>query len=392
VANQRVGKILVVDDHEASLFWRRNVLTGAGHIVFEARSLGEAMVVIQEFRPELIVLDVNLPDGNGMEFCRSLKADDELQAMMVLQMSASFTSADDQARSLESGADAYLSDPVPPNVLLATAHAMLRVSRAEHALKHALVMEQQARMDAEAANRAKDDFLAALSHELRTPMNAIVGWVDMIQKMHMDDAARERALAVIDRNARAQAALIEDLLDVARISKGQVQIKAEPVYLPHVVGAALETVEPSASAKEIVLESSLSGESHLTVQGDAARLQQVVWNLLSNAVKFTPRAGRVVVALIGEPSTATIEVTDTGRGMDAESLSRAFDRFYQTTPMVGSGEGLGLGLTIARHLVQMHGGTLTASSAGRDKGTSFVIRLPRHVPARQRPDARRAKD
>jgi signal transduction histidine kinase len=237
-------------------------------------------------------------------------------------------------------------------------------------------MEQQARMDAEAANRAKDDFLAALSHELRTPMNAIIGWVDMIQKMNMDDAARERALAVIDRNARAQAALIEDLLDVARISKGQVQLRAEPVHLPTVVAAAIDTVEPSASAKSIAVERSIAGESYLTVRGDAARLQQVVWNLLSNAVKFTPRGGKVDVTLSGDPSSAVVVVTDTGRGMDAESLSRVFDRFYQTTPAAGSGEGLGLGLTIARTLVQMHGGTLTASSPGRDMGTSFVLRLP----------------
>jgi len=391
VVSQRGGKILVVDDHEASLFWRKNVLTGAGHTVFEARSLGHAMVVIQEFKPELVVLDVNLPDGNGMEFCRSLKADENLQTVMVLQMSASFTTSDDQARSLDSGADAYLADPVPPNVLLATAHAMLRVSRAEHALKNALAMEHQARMDAEAANRAKDEFLAALSHELRTPLNAIIGWVDLIQKMDMDDAARERAITVIDRNARAQAALIEDLLDVARISKGQVQLRSEAVHLPTVVAAAVETVEPSASGKDIAIESSVAGESHLTVQGDPARLQQVVWNLLSNAVKFTPRGGKVLVTQTGDATSAVIVVTDNGRGMDPESLSRVFDRFYQTTPAVGSGEGLGLGLTIARHLVQMHGGTLTASSPGRDMGTSFVIRLPRSN-AHPRSDVRRAKD
>jgi signal transduction histidine kinase len=350
------------------------------------------MVVIHEFRPELVVLDVNLPDGNGMEFCRSLKTDDDLRAMTVLQMSASFTSADDQARSLESGADAYLSDPVPPNVLLATTHAMLRVSRAEHALKHALLMERQARADAEAANRAKDDFLAALSHELRTPMNAIIGWVELIQKMNMDEAARERALAVIDRNARAQAALIEDLLDVARISKGQVQIRADRVYLPDVVAAALDTIEPSASAKDIALARAVTGEAYLSVQGDAARLQQVVWNLLSNAVKFTPRGGKVEVSMNGDPSSAVIVVTDTGRGMNPETLARVFDRFYQTTPAVGSGEGLGLGLTIARQLVQMHGGTLTASSAGADMGTSFVIRLPRAIAPPVTSNIRQAKD
>ncbi len=392
MAKVRGGKILVVDDHDASLFWRTNVLTSAGHTVFEARTLGEAMVVIQEFRPELIVLDVNLPDGNGMEFCKSLKADDELQAIMVLQMSASFTSPDDQARSLESGADAYLADPVPPNVLLATAHAMLRVSRAEHALKHALLMEQQARMDAEAANHAKDEFLAALSHELRTPLNAIIGWVDLIQKMNMDDAARERALAVIDRNARAQAALIEDLLDVARIAKGQVQLRAEPVHLPAVVAAAIDTIGPSATAKDIALASGTTGERYLTVKGDAARLQQVVWNLLSNAVKFTPKGGRVDVTLTGDPSSALIVVTDTGRGMDADTLAHVFDRFYRVAPAVGASEGLGLGLTIARQLVQMHGGTLTVSSPGRDKGTSFVVRLPRSIPAPVRVDAPRAKD
>jgi signal transduction histidine kinase len=280
---------------------------------------------------------------------------------------------------------------VPPNVLVATAHAMLRVSRAEHALKNALAMEQQARMDAEAANRAKDDFLAALSHELRTPMNAIIGWVDLIQKMNMDDAARERALAVIDRNARAQAALIEDLLDVARISKGQVQLRADHVYLPNVVAAALDTVEPSASAKDISLASSVTGEAHLSMQGDAARLQQVVWNLLSNAVKFTPRGGKVEVSLSGDPSSAVIVVTDTGRGMNPEALARVFDRFYQTTPTVGSGDGLGLGLTIARNLVQMHGGTLTASSPGTDMGTSFVIRLPRSTPAQGRSDVRQTE-
>ena len=375
----RNGRVLVVDDHDSSRFWRTNVLTEAGYTVFEAGSLAQAQVAIEEFRPELLVLDINLPDGNGMDFCRRLKQSDELQTIMVLQMSASFTSPDDQARSLESGADAYLADPVPANVLVATTHALLRVSRAEQALKHALTMEQQARTDAEVANRLKDDFLATLSHELRTPINAIIGWVDLIKSMDMDEAGRERALAIIQRNAKAQAGLIEDLLDVSRISKGQVQLKREPVYLPSIVASAMDTVRPSASAKDIEIASRISGESDLTVEGDASRLQQVVWNLLANAVKFTPREGKVDVTLTGNPASAVIEIADTGRGMDDDALSRVFDRFYRSTPTVGTGEGLGLGLTIARHLVQMHGGSLTVWSAGTDKGTSFIVRLPRNT-------------
>ena len=378
MASANDGRILVVDDHDSSRFWRVNVLGAAGYTVFEAASIAQALVAIGEFRPELVILDINLPDGNGMEFCRRLKSSEDHQTIMVLQMSASFTSPDDQARSLESGADAYLADPVPANVLLATAHALLRVSRAEHALKNALIMEQQARLDAEAANRLKDDFLASLSHELRTPINAIIGWIDLIKKMSMDEAGRVRALAVIERNAKAQAELIEDLLDVSRISKGQVDLRREPVYLPSVVAAALDTIRPSASAKEIAIASRISGEADLTVQGDTSRLQQVVWNLLANAVKFTPRHGKVDVTVTGEPSAAVIVVADNGRGMDGDTLSRVFDRFYRTTPTSGAGEGLGLGLTIARQLVQMHGGSLTVSSPGTNKGTSFVVRIP-HV-------------
>ena len=392
MSSRLAGRILVVDDNESSRFWRRNVLAGAGHTVLEAGTLGEAMVVIQEFRPELVVLDINLPDGNGMEFCRSLKQDDELQALMVLQMSASFTSPDDQARSLDSGADAYLMDPVAPNVLLATAHALLRVSRAEHAMKHALAMEQQARIDAESANRLKDDFLATLSHELRTPLNAIIGWVELIQRMAMDDAARTRALVVIERNARAQAALIEDLLDVSRISKGQVQLRSAPVHLPSVVAAAVDTIGLSAITKEITLTSHVTGEVGLTVQGDARRLQQVVWNLLSNAVKFTPKGGTVEVALTGDPSSAVIVVTDNGHGIPPDMLPRVFERFYSSTPAADSrSEGLGLGLTIARQLVEIHGGTLTVSSPGKNMGTSFVVRLPRQRESRPA-DPRRPKE
>jgi len=375
--NVRAGRIVVVDDNESSRFWRRNVLVNAGHTVLEAATLAQARVLIDEFRPEVVVLDINLPDGSGLEFCRALKGDDQTQALMVLQMSASFTSSDDLAHGLESGADAYLIDPVPGNVLLATTHALLRVSRAENALKHALTMEQQARADAETANRLKDDFLATLSHELRTPINAIIGWVDLIKTMTMDEAARARALAVIERNATAQAALIEDLLDVSRISKGHVELRSERVELLSVVRSALETIGPAASTKDISLACSLKADSHLTVLGDPARLQQIVWNLLSNSVKFTPEGGKVEVELRSEPPWAMIIVSDNGRGIGPEMLPRIFDQFYRSSPTVGPGEGLGLGLTIAKQLVEKHGGTLTVSSSGTNMGTTFTLRLPK---------------
>jgi signal transduction histidine kinase len=373
--NVRGGRIVVVDDQDSSRFWRKSVLEAAGHTVLEASSVAEARILIEEFRPELAILDVNLPDGSGLDLSRRLKEDDDTQGVMVLQMSASFTTADDQARGLDAGADAYLVDPVPANVFLATVHALLRVSRAENAVKHALDMEQQARLDAESANQLKDDFLATLSHELRTPINAIIGWLDLIKRMAMDDEAHTRALAVIERNALAQAALIEDLLDVSRISKGHVQLRLEPVRLALVVRAALETVGPAASAKDISLSSSLN-DGGVQVRGDAPRLQQVVWNLLANAVKFTPQGGKVEVGLRTEGSWAVITVSDTGRGIGPELLPRVFDQFYRSTQTVGPGEGLGLGLTIAKQLVERHGGTLTVSSPGADMGTTFVLRLP----------------
>jgi signal transduction histidine kinase len=373
----RGGRILIVDDHDSARFWRKNMLSDAGHMVMEAGTLAEGRIVIREFRPEVVILDVNLPDGNGIEFCRHLKSDDELQAIMVLQMSATSVTADDQVQGLNAGADAYLIDPVAPNVLLATVHALLRVGRAENALKHALQMEQQARLDAEAANRLKDDFLATLSHELRTPINAIIGWVELFQTMEMDAAGRDRALTVIKRNARAQAALIEDLLDVSRISKGQLELKTAEVHLPAIVAAAVDTVGPSAAAKNVALSSRVVGEPDLIVNGDGSRLQQVVWNLLSNAVKFTPPGGSVDVAVEGDPPWAVITVADNGRGIQPEMLPLVFDRFYRATTTVGPGEGLGLGLTIAQQIVQMHRGTLTVSSAGKDLGTTFVVRLPK---------------
>jgi signal transduction histidine kinase len=377
------GRFLVVDDHDASRFAHASVLRREGHTVFEATRLSEAEQMIRDFRPDVIVLDINLPDGNGLDFCRRIKKDSDLRGTMVLQMSASMVTPDDAAASLDAGADAYIAEPVPSQVLVATAQAMLRLSRAERALQETVAREQEARAEAETANRLKDDFLATLSHELRTPLNAIIGWTTLIRTMPMDEAAIKEAITVIERNAKAQATLIDDLLDVARIAQGQMQLANLPVHLPAIVAASIDTIRPAAEAKQITVNVDIKSSPMLTLRGDPVRMQQVVWNLLSNAVKFTPGKGRIDVNVSADDEAVEIKVADNGRGIRPELLPRIFDRFRRgedATPRVG---GLGLGLAIARQLVEMHGGTLTGWSAGENQGTTFTIRIPHATGARQ---------
>jgi len=382
--NFLAGRILVVDDNDVSRFARARVLAEAGHTIFEADCLSQAEVLLQEIRPELIVLDVNLPDGNGLDFCRRIKQDDDLRAVMVMHMSASFVTSEDQVRGLDAGADGYLIDPTPPGVFLATTNALLRLSRAERALKELLTREQSARAEAESANRLKDDFLATLSHELRTPLNAIIGWTTLMRTLTMDEEATRRAIDVIERNAKSQAALIEDLLDVSRITQGQLQLTWLSVHVPAIVAAAIDTIRPSADAKGLTLVTDLTADARMTVQGDPVRLQQVVWNLLSNAVKFTPSGGRIEVRLSMDATHVQLSVSDTGRGIMRDFLPVVFDRFRRADgSSTAVGSGLGLGLAIARQLVEMHAGTLTAVSEGENRGSTFTVRLPRLLAPRR---------
>ena len=332
MASRIQGRIVVVDDHDASRYARMRWLSDAGHTAFEASSLRKADVLIRETRPELIVLDINLPDGNGLDYCRKLKSDPELRTIMVLQMSASFVTDADHVRAMDGGADAYLADPVAPAVFIATVGALLRLSRAERALKELLEREQQARAEAEAANRLKDDFLATLSHELRTPLNAIVGWTTLMRTIDMDDEARQRAIAIIERNAKSQATLIEDLLDVSRITQGQLQLSWLSVHVPAIVAAAMDTIRPSADAKNLTLSAQITTDPRAIVHGDPVRLQQIVWNLMSNAVKFTPRDGAITVAVSLSDPYVDVSVSDNGRGIRPEFLGLIFDRSAAPTP------------------------------------------------------------
>lgn len=242
--------------------------------------------------------------------------------------------------------------------------------------RQALAREKEARLEAETANRLKDEFLSTLSHELRTPLTAIIGWADLLINGALDSNQRPKALEIIARNARFQAQLIEDLLEVSRIITGKLRVNFSPCELRPVIEAAVESIKPTAAAKAVRLELLLEPDRAL-IYGDVDRLRQVIWNLLSNAVKFTPRNGSVQVKLLCTSSHALIAVSDSGEGIKPDFLPRVFERFTQAD---GSSTrphgGLGLGLAIVRHLVEIHGGTVRADSPGEGLGATFIVILP----------------
>lgn len=257
--------------------------------------------------------------------------------------------------------------------------------QAEEERAHLLIREQAARAEAEQANRTKDEFLSTLSHELRTPLTAILGWSRLARTSEFDQTFIERAFETIERNARSQSQLIDDLLDVSRIITGKLSIEFRPVVLANVIEAVHESVRPSFEGKGVEFQTAFDSGNSL-VSGDADRLQQVFWNLFTNAVKFTPEGGRVLVALKTRDGYIETSVSDSGVGIDPEFLPYIFDRFRQadgsTTRRHG---GLGLGLAIVRHLVEIHQGKVEVQSAGKGQGTTFLITLPL-VMAVQAPD------
>jgi signal transduction histidine kinase/CheY-like chemotaxis protein len=250
------------------------------------------------------------------------------------------------------------------------------LQRSEEARGQLLVRAERARAEAEAANRIKDEFLATLSHELRTPLTSLLGWSSVLREARRDQKVLSQGLDAIDRNARVQAQLIDDLLDVSRIVSGKLNLDVRPLDISSVTRAAINVVRPAADAKSITLD--YWAEPGLgAISADSARLHQIVWNLLSNAVKFTPQGGKITIRIEQERSHAKVTVQDTGQGIDREFLPRVFDRFRQadssTTRSFG---GLGLGLAIVRHLVELHGGTVSAESDGAGKGATFSATFP----------------
>lgn len=379
-------RLLVVDDNPATLYATSRVLRAAGFEVVEASS-GEQALALLDSGFDLVVLDVNLPGIDGYEVCRRIRAHPHMGALPVVHLSASFVDEEDLETGYDAGADGYLTHPVELPVLVGTINSFLRTRRAEAARRaveaereRLLARERAAREEAERANALKDQFLAMLSHELRNPLNAVVGWAQVLSRRY-DDPGLQKGLKIITNAASAQAQLISDLLDVSRISAGKLTLEREIVAVAQVVTGAMEAAEAGARAKGITTGCSLPADAGF-VYADPVRLQQVVWNLLNNAVKFTPEGGRIEVEVIGFDDAIEVVVADNGSGMAADFLPHVFEQFRQGES--GSRKthgGLGLGLAIVRLLVEAHGGTATAASAGENLGSTFRVRLPRRLDA-----------
>ena len=408
------ARILIVDDLPEKLLVYRTLLEDLDAQIVEAHSGTEALKRVLEGEFAVILLDVNMPDIDGLETANLLRRHKNGRHTPIIFITA-YADEMQTARGYELGAVDYILSPVIAPVLrtkvrvfvdLYEARAALSLSnheletrvtertaelqksnerlqaeiaerlRAEAEREALLAREQVLRAEAEELSRLKDEFLATMSHELRTPLNAIFGWITLLRTRRLDEATQERALETIERNARAQKRLIEDLLDVSRIVTGKVALELVTVDPRRVVEAALETMHPAAQAKGLKIVPLLDIGAG-TVRGDFARLQQIVCNLLSNAIKFTDTGGQIEVCLARRNGEVEISVGDSGQGIKPEFLPLVFDRFRQEDGSISRRHGgLGLGLAIVRHLVELHAGSVEAQSAGEGEGAKFIVHLP----------------
>ena len=372
-------RVLIIncDDTADTRYAKTRVLRRAGYEVIECETGGDALQKTRELMPQLVLLDVQLPDMSGLEVCRRIKEDAVTGTIPVIQISSTFVTKDHAREALKYGADIYLTEPLEPRELETVVSVLLRLGHTEAGLREALARERAARAQAEEATQLKDEFLANLSHELRTPMNIIIGWAHLLRTGPLDDNQKQRATEAIERAARSQAQLIEDLLDVSRIVTGKFRLVMQDMDVGRVLQLASESLRLVAQSKQIALNL-VRDDTDARINGDPDRLQQVFWNLLSNAVKFTPAGGRVDVHLKPSADDVSITVTDTGIGIDPDFLPFVFERFRQAdSTSTRQHSGMGLGLAIVRHVVELHGGSVRADSAGEDQGSEFTVTLPR---------------
>jgi signal transduction histidine kinase len=371
-------RILLIEDDEDDYVVARRMLNEIypDHLELTwAQTYEEGMEKISPCDFDVCLLDYRLGARNGIELLREICAD-QYPIPIILMTGQGDREIDIEAS--KAGAADYLLKNQPAPMLLERAIRYSIQHKQSEAARLELLKEREARETAEQANRAKDAFLAMVTHELRSPLNAILGWAQILRARTVDETTMGQAIEVIEKSARTQSRLIEDILDTARATGGQLRLDVRPTVLPDVITAAIEVVKPAADAKNIHIES-LTDHHVNVISGDPVRLQQVIWNLLSNAIKFTPLGGKVEIRLERADPNARIIVSDNGKGIDAAFLPFIFDRFAQhpdDAKNTGRRSGLGLGLSLARQLVELHGGTIEAASAGPGRGATFTMEFP----------------
>ncbi|HKW90879.1 MAG TPA: response regulator [Methylomirabilota bacterium] len=490
------ARILNVDDYEAGRYARSQVLLRAGFEVIDASTGVDALRLATEAGPDLVLLDIDLPDIDGFEVCRRLRAQRHTHTIPIVHVSPTFLGDRAQDLAYEGGADGYLTDPVEPAVLLATIHSLLRLRRAEEGLRAAsrgwqatfdsigdgicllsatatvsrcngafatlfglpaaevvglpwsevwrkiggeaesplprversrqretvdfprgpswfrlqvdpalegetvsgmvcllsditierqatdvrvalFAREQEAREEAEAINRAKDEFLAMLGHELRNPLDVIGSAVRVLESLGDREPSTRQAREVIGRQVRQLGRLVDDLLDVGRVTTGKISLVRVPVNLAETVGRCVDGL--SASSQALQHEVTVDAEP-VWIDADQARVEQIVMNLLSNAVKYTPAGGHIEISVTGDGQTARLAVKDTGAGLAPHMVDRVFDLFFQGERTLDRSEGgLGIGLTLVRRIAELHGGRADAHSAGPGRGSTFSVDLPQRA-------------
>lgn len=400
--------ILLVDDDQKNLMALESVLEGGHFALKKVQTGGQALLALMSEDFAAIVLDVQMPDMSGIELARLIKQRKRTQHIPIIFLTAHYREDEHAVLGYDVGAVDYLTKPVNPSVLRSKVsvfvdlfrktQALAEMNRAARAAEEELrfayaelearnaALEREARerdlriraetaqAEAEEANAAKDRFLAMLSHELRTPLSPILHAVSLLEDEECPDHVRD-AMATIRRNVRLEARLIDDLLDLARVRNGKLHLDLKTLDAHEVVRQAVEICRPEITARKIELVELLEAEG-THVQGDSARLQQVVWNLLTNAAKFTPEGGKITVRTRGLSAEGelAVEVSDTGAGIPPEKLPRIFNAFEQAS--APGSAGLGLGLAICKALVERHGGRIEAHSEGVNHGAAFVFFLP----------------
>ncbi len=389
--------ILLVDDEEGKLLSYESILAGLGENLIRAGSAREALDQLLKTEISVVLVDVCMPELDGFELAAMIRNHPRFEKTAIILVSAVLVDDAHRLKGYGAGAVDYVSVPIVPEILRAKVSVFAdlyrktvelqrlnreleqRVADRTAEIEAALKQAQEARRSAENADRLKDEFLATLSHELRTPLSAITGWAHLLQNGGLDAADRKKGLDTIGRNARLQGQLISDILDVSRIITGKLRLNRENVNLPTVIQASLDTLQPAAEARRVRLNPLLPAAEEI-ILADPARLQQVVWNLVSNAIKFSRKDGEVRIRLDAVGSRFELTVEDEGPGIGQEFLPYIFDRFRQADSSSSRPhQGLGLGLAIVRHLVEMHGGAVEAQNRTDRTGAIFRVVLPRHV-------------